>query len=497
MLVTLMLLVAAEGGLVPRLAEVMDGPAYRGARWGVLIVEADGGKVVYERNADQLFAPASVTKLYTCAAAMLALGADRRFTTAVYQRGDDLILVPGGDLTLGGRTKKDGTLAFSDDDHTYATAVSAGTAVTDTDPLAGLDRLAEQIKLKHVKGEVLIDDRLFDPGVGSGSGPKTLSPIVVNDNVVDVIVKPGQKAGDPATFALRPETAYVSADAKVDTVDKGKGLSVRVTGDGRKFTVRGTIPVGAKPAVRIAHLGSPAGFARALFIEALRRKGVKVDADPLAEPKAALPERGWEAKAGEPVAKYESGPLSEVLKVTLKVSHNLYASTLPMLLRQDGQPAPRTVAAGLRMEGEVLRKLGVDVDKISLESGAGGGDADRVSPRVTVQLLQKMRARKDWPAFEAMLPVLGVDGTLASSVGPRSAARGKVKGKTGTYTDNNHLLNKSHVRAKSLAGVMRTAKGTELVFCVFVNDLVPGKGVTTQAVGRTIGRMCEVVVEEE
>ena len=73
MVATLLLLLAAEGSLVPKLAEVMDAPDYRGARWGVLIVEADGGKVVYERNADQLFAPASVTKLYTCAAAMLAL----------------------------------------------------------------------------------------------------------------------------------------------------------------------------------------------------------------------------------------------------------------------------------------------------------------------------------------------------------------------------------------------------------------------------------------
>jgi serine-type D-Ala-D-Ala carboxypeptidase/endopeptidase (penicillin-binding protein 4) len=95
-----------------------------------------------------------------------------------------------------------------------------------------------------------------------------------------------------------------------------------------------------------------------------------------------------------------------------------------------------------------------------------------------------------------MLPILGADGTLATAVGPKSPAKGKVKGKTGTYTDSNFLLGKSHLRAKSLAGIMTTAKGTKLLFCVFVNDIVPTPGMTAQVVGRTIGRLCEVVHAE-
>src|SRR5262245_18547220 len=89
---------------------VLKRPEYKHARWGILAVDAATGKPVFEHNADQLFAPASVTKLYSCAAALAAVGADHRFETPVYQRGDDLVLVAKGDLTLGGRTTRDGTM---------------------------------------------------------------------------------------------------------------------------------------------------------------------------------------------------------------------------------------------------------------------------------------------------------------------------------------------------------------------------------------------------
>ena len=80
--------------------------------------------------------------------------------------------------------------------------------------------------------------------------------------------------------------------------------------------------------------------------------------------------------------------------------------------------------------------------------------------------------------------MLGVDGTLATVVGKDSPARGKVQGKTGTYTDENRLLGRTHLRAKSLAGVMTTAKGKTLVFTIFVNDVPLPTGVTATREGK-------------
>ena len=76
---------ADEPPLAREVAAVLRRPEYKHARWGILVVDAATGKPVFEHNADQLFAPASVTKLYSCAAALVALGADHRFETPVYR----------------------------------------------------------------------------------------------------------------------------------------------------------------------------------------------------------------------------------------------------------------------------------------------------------------------------------------------------------------------------------------------------------------------------
>ncbi len=79
------------------------------------------------------------------------------------------------------------------------------------------------------------------------------------------------------------------------------------------------------------------------------------------------------------VAEYTSPPFSEFVKVILKVSHNLYASTLPLLLA--AQHGERTLDAGLRRQGDILKSLGVDLDGISFGGGAGGDRADLATPR--------------------------------------------------------------------------------------------------------------------
>jgi D-alanyl-D-alanine carboxypeptidase/D-alanyl-D-alanine-endopeptidase (penicillin-binding protein 4) len=492
----------AEPSLAGRLDALMDAPDYKQARWGMLVVDAETGKTLYERSPDRLFVPASVTKLYSCAAALVALGPDFRFETHVRRNGEatggvlkgELILVGSGDPTLGGRTDADGHLRFTTSDHIYAADGSA-TVLTDTDPLAGLKDLAAQVAKSGIVevGDVLVDDRLYEHGRGSGSGPDLLTPIMVNDNVLDLIITPAEKAGGRAVVEVRPACRLFQVDADVRTVDAPGGKpKIEVLSAGtQRISVRGTIPRDHKPHVRIAEVDEPALFARALFIEALEAAGVRVRASYLARP-GELPGREEVARLPS-VAKFSSPPLSELLRVTLKVSHNLYASTLPLLLAvKNGE---RTLDAGLRRQGEVLKGLGVDIRQITFGGGAGGSIADNITPRATVQLLQAMAKRPDFPTYKAGLPVLGVDGTLTTVVGTDSPARGKVAAKTGTLWAHDALNDRMLLRSKALGGVLQTSRGKTLYFAMFVND-VPLPGDATPArEGKLLGRLCEVLVE--
>jgi D-alanyl-D-alanine carboxypeptidase/D-alanyl-D-alanine-endopeptidase (penicillin-binding protein 4) len=494
----------AANDLPTRIDAVLDGLDYRQARWGMLIVDADSDEIVYERDPDRLFLPASTTKLYTCSTALSALGPDHRFQTPVYRRGTlregrlegDLILIASGDLTLGGRNDPRGRMAFKDHDHTYANFFP-DSELTNTDPLHGLNDLAKQVAdagIRQIAGDVLIDDRLFDKSHGSGSGPDLLTPIIVNDNVVDLQISPGSRAGAPARVVMRPKTRFVHIDAQVETAPEGKASKVDVQALGpNEVSIRGRVAQHAKPLVRIFPVSDPPAFARALFIEALQRHGVIVASsiyrpartgdlpDPTAYPK--LPR----------VAQHTSLPFSEVIKVTLKVSHNLYASTFPLLVA--AKEGKRTVADGLRIQYAFLKQLGVDAHSISFAGGAGGANADATTPRATVRLLQALSKREDFPVIFAGLPVLGVDGTLVDVLEPNSPAKGKAHAKTGTLVWQDLMNDRFLVRSKALAGTMTTAHGRRLIFAMFVNDVPLPKGVTATREGKVLGQLCAIIYE--
>jgi D-alanyl-D-alanine carboxypeptidase/D-alanyl-D-alanine-endopeptidase (penicillin-binding protein 4) len=489
--------------LTGKLESVIDGPDYRHASWGILVVNGKTGETIFERNPETLFAPASVTKLFSCAAALIALGPDSTTETEVYQRGPvvngtlrgDLVLVAAGDLTFGGRMK-DGKTVFKDKDHTYANSGLAESELTDTDPLGALQTLAKQIKnagITRIEGEILVDDRLFARTRGSGSGPDAVSPIMVNDNVVDIVIEPGAKEGDPAKVTTRPETGFYQVDSLVSTGSEKAPVTIRLMPVGpNQFAVRGRVPVGGKPQVRIYPVEEPALFARALFIEELRRSGVKAAAAVLRPATIDLPARDGYDKLTK-VASFTSPPFREAIRVTLKVSHNLYASTLPSLIASS--KGLTTAEAGLREQRKILKDLGVDVNQVAFGGGAGGAPADHVTPRATVQLLQGMAKRPEWDAYKSALPVLGVDGTLADVVESDSPARGKVFAKTGTLiwsdTSNDRFLLKS----KALAGTMTTKCGTPLYFAIFVNNVPLPEGVGSSREGKTLGKLCEILHE--
>ena len=283
--------VRAEEKLSPAIIEIISRPQFKHAHWGILVSDLKSGAVIYELNADKLFAPASTTKLYSTAAALHYLGADYRFQTPIYRRGDvdsrgrlkgDLILVASGDLTMGGRTDNKGMVSFCDHDHTYADSNNS-TELTTTNPLAGLDELARQVRMAGVSsiaGQILVDARRFDVAKSTGSGPSLVTPILINDNVIDIMVTPS-KTGSPALVDWRPRAAYFDVQAAVKTAKAGSPIRLEIDQIAKNaIVIRGQIAADHKPAIRVHEVQDPSQWARGLLIEAMERAGIEVAASP-------------------------------------------------------------------------------------------------------------------------------------------------------------------------------------------------------------------------
>lgn len=492
------LAVAADPPLRPWLEQ----PLYRHSHWGLLLQDLATGETLCELNADKFFIPASTTKLFSTACALDAFGADHRFVTPVVRRGEvdadgalqgDLILVASGDPTFGGRTLEGDRIAFTDHDHTYANG-SRDTQLTAPDPLAGLHALAAQVRaagVRRVTGDVLIDDRLFDRAESSGSGPTRVTPIMINDNLIDLVVEPTE-AGRPARIRSRPETNAVRIGSVVETTaaDQPTTIAVRDHGQGRYF-ISGRIAQASAPVTHVVEASDPASHARTLFIEALEKAGVAVDSSPLIE-NSPLKLPPYSAQPTLPVvASHRSPPLGEELKLILKVSHNLHASTLPLLVAS--KHGERTLGAGLRRQQTFLRSIGVDVGGLSFAGGAGGARADHLTPRSALQLLRAMAKRPDFDVYRNALPILGVDGTLAQAVGPNSPARGKAQAKTGTLLWHDSLNDAPLLTSKALAGYLVTASGRQTAFALFVNHVPLRDGATAKTVGQDLGAVVEAL----
>ncbi|MBY0456988.1 MAG: D-alanyl-D-alanine carboxypeptidase, partial [Gemmataceae bacterium] len=97
----------------------------------------------------------------------------------------------------------------------------------------------------------------------------------------------------------------------------------------------------------------------------------------------------------------------------------------------------------------------------------------------------------------AALPILGVDGTLADVVAADSPAKGKAFAKTGTLFWYDAVNDRSLLRSKALAGTMTTKGGATLFYCLIVNNVPLPQGVTPAREGKVLGKLCEILYENQ
>ena len=497
-----------NAALSERVQAVMGRKVFAHSNFGIEFFDLQTGDVVYALNADKMFVPASTTKLLSEGTILAKLGGDFRFHTLVYRTGPidkhgmlkgDIVLVASGDPNLSNRIQPDGTLAFVDHDHTYQGPALPG------DPLAVLQTIAKQIAakgIKRIEGNVYVDTSLMPDGPHEGGTDTVLSSIVVNDNVVDLTGKPGSKTGDPVTITVSPETAYIHFTNKIvtgpaDSKPKLDADDPVARPDGSvEVTLTGNIPLGAETQTGAYPVPSPTKFATVAFRKCVESAGIEIK-----PPKAAAEPDFIVLKklytSDNVVAEHTSPPLSEEVKITLKVSQNLHASMAPYLVGIYGAKAKKNVLnAGFKVENEFLTAAKLDLNGASQGDGAGGDWADLFSPDFMCRYLAYWKTRPDFETLFKGLPVLGKDGTLAK-IQVSSPASGHVFAKTGTFDSEDRLNARGMLNGKGLAGYVITKSGRTIAFAAYVNHTaIPDDPDAAQNIGgQALGEIAAAAYE--
>jgi D-alanyl-D-alanine carboxypeptidase/D-alanyl-D-alanine-endopeptidase (penicillin-binding protein 4) len=475
-----------------RISDVLARPELAPAHFSIKVVSLDTGVLVFEQDAAKMMTPASNMKLYTVATALDRLGPDFRFVTSVYANAkpDEKGRIKG-DLVIYGRG-----------DPSFATRFAGG-----GDYFKGIEELAAHIVaagVKRVDGNLVGDESYFT-GSSLGAGWEwddlqwyygaPVSALTINDNAVDIFVKPGASEGASAVVTAGPaftgfplvfggatDEQTLSRDAsplaivnRVVTSARGARRDINVERPlGQAYVeVSGTIPVGDAGWTDSITTPRPALMFAAMLRAALERQGVQIrgrtqSLDAHGREVLKLP---FDASRLVEIARRESPPFSEVATQTLKPSQNLYTE---LILRTLGKQVPQPPAAqpqpqptpdrrssaelGSAAVRQFLREAGVrDVDHISLVDGSGLARQDLVSAESTVELLTFMSRHRYAQVFYNALPIAGVDGTLRGRMKGTPAA-GNLRAKTGTLSN-----------VSSVSGYVTTAAGEHLVFSMMVN----------------------------
>jgi len=450
---------------------------------GIKVTSLDTGQVLFEENANKLLRPASNMKLYTVAAALDRLSPDYRFTTSVYAptRPDASGKIKG-DLTIFGRGDPSIAARFNNGDYFKAINDLASRIVS-----AGV---------KRVEGDLIGDESYFvGPQYGSGWEWEDLTwyygaevtPLTVNDNALDLFIKPGPDVGRPAVITTGPPDPLLTIVNKVTTSAKGTRRQISIFRDLGEdvVTIEGTVPIddrGYTGGIGISH---PALLLVYLLRSSLSQRGVVITGrsrtiDSTSTTSALNQSQLLASTSGNgisqtpplEIATLQSPPFSVIASQTLKPSQNLYTE---LILRTLGKVAPTPPAnpsastlskttedLGLETVQAFLKQAGIRPEALVLSDGSGLSRNDMITAEASVQLLTYMSRHRYADAFRTALPIAGVDGTLRNRL-KNTPAENNLRAKTGSLSS-----------AASLAGYVTTAAGEKLAFSIMVNNYPDG-----------------------
>lgn len=453
----------AEPPLNAPVASLITAAKLKNASVSVSVIDLATGQVLCAIDDQRPMTPASNLKLITTGAAFLILGDHYNFTTTLYTSGDidktgalqgDLVVIASGDPAISGREHAGKTTAIFD---------------------AWAAEIAKSIRT--VRGNLVIDDTLFDRQYLHPAWPQDqlatwycapVSTFALNDNCVDVTVRPGAAPGQPTVVLLDPPTSFFQMRNTCTTVASGRAKAyISRAPDSDLLLISGKLTPKSRPATASVALTNPEGYAAVVLWERLAAAGVRI------EGKVVFADTPIDTGDMEPLVS-TSHSLVSAINTANKRSQNFYAE---MIFKTLGSRlhTPASFADGVKAVTAALAKAGIQPGSCVIDDGSGLSNRNAVSALQFTTFLRYMAATRYAETYIASLPVAGAEGSLRSRMNQPPCAR-NIFAKTG------HIQNVS-----ALSGYARTTAGKLLAFSILTNG--------TGGVGKLEDDICRLLMD--
>jgi D-alanyl-D-alanine carboxypeptidase/D-alanyl-D-alanine-endopeptidase (penicillin-binding protein 4) len=440
----------AQNSVQKALQQLQQDPSLRGSQWSICAFNTQTKDTIVSWNPDLALPGASITKLFSTAAALEVLGANNQVQTQIFMEGTldtngmlhgNIWVKGAGDVSLGSRYfQTPGTeLQFLDE---WVSAISK----------AGI---------KYVTGSVITDAASFgyeacplgweraDMGNYYGCGSYGLN---FYDNTLKLGFKTGS-AGKPIQLnSIFPNDIHykLNIEATAAAISDDQSYVHGIPFDyERKIT--GYLPANQANFIVKASMPDPERLLAQLLYEKLQQSGIRVD-------DGGRSKRFYSVVPNYPtfqlIHEHNGEPTSKVVYWTNQRSVNLYAEGL---LRQVGYKyyGFGSYENGLKVLDSLNQSWGVGTVKIV--DGSGLSKENRISARQFVHLLIAQKEQAYFETYYNSLPIAGESGTVKSLCAGQVGS-GKIHAKSGSIKG-----------IKAYSGYIETLDGQQIAFAIIAN----------------------------
>ena len=408
---------------------------------GLEVKDLTTNKIIFKRNENRYFVPASNLKLVTDAAALIYLGADHQFKTSFYTNAK---VIKNGNLQGNIYIHFSGApdLSFSELSH----AVKSLKKLSISSIAGNVVLVGSQFSEQPYGPGWMVDDVRHSYGA-------PLTPYIINQNRFDLTISPGYKISKRSHIAIAQVEPVIGVINNIRTAASSEKCKIELELDEQNnLFANGCIKINSHTREENVSIVNTKKHAIDLARQAFKMAGLEV--------KGSFKVGKNELKSKR-VATIKSVPLNNLIRQTLKPSDNLFADSIFLKIGQLYFKQKSSWSNASKAVKVILAKhTGINLSKAAIFDGSGLSRYNLITPHQLTSLLAFLH--QQFPIsyeFISALPIGGRDGTLKNRflIGQQ---RAMVRAKTG-----------SMLGVISLAGYLPTKNNHLLAFSMMINNI--------------------------